>query len=81
VSIHQIGSTPGRYCSVVMFFFAFFTTHDGDLWVQLRTKLGTKLSAINAERMNDLYEELKVQGSGTVAESKLPSIPAGCVTA
>jgi hypothetical protein len=31
--------------------------------------------------MNDLYEELKVLGSGTNGESNLPSIPTGSITA
>jgi hypothetical protein len=42
--------------------------------------VGTKLPAINAERMHNLYDELKVLGLGTNVESNLPSISAGSVT-
>jgi hypothetical protein len=38
--IHQIGTRPRGYCSAVMeFYFALLTTYDGDLQVQLRTKV------------------------------------------
>jgi hypothetical protein len=47
-SIHQIGNRPRGYYSVVIeFYSALFTTYDGDSWVQLRTKVGTKLPEIN----------------------------------
>jgi hypothetical protein len=72
-SLPQIGKTPGGFHSVVMeFFSSLVTTHDDDLWVQLRSNLGNKVPALGTDDESNIT--LVTASSVAMHESNIPSI-------